>query len=74
MGRIVVTEYISVDGVVEAPSGTEDFERVDWTDDFSRCPEGDACLQLVGTRSATACTCSCTSRPPERRAAANRLQ
>src|SRR5215475_4427733 len=42
MGRIVVTEYISVDGVVEAPSGTETFERVGWTDDFSRGPEGDA--------------------------------
>ena len=42
MGRIVVTEYISVDGVVEAPSGTEPFERVGWTDDFSRGPEGDA--------------------------------
>ncbi|MGQ0668359.1 MAG: dihydrofolate reductase family protein [Actinomycetota bacterium] len=41
MGRIVVTEYISVDGVVEAPSGTEEFERVGWTDAFSRGPEGD---------------------------------
>jgi dihydrofolate reductase len=41
MGRIVVTEYISVDGVVEAPSGTETFERVGWTDDFSRGPEGE---------------------------------
>ena len=41
MGRIVVTEYISVDGVVEAPSGTESFERVGWTDAFSRGPEGD---------------------------------
>src|SRR5262245_32954809 len=41
MGRIVVTEYISVDGVVEAPSGTEAFERVGWTDDFSRGPEGE---------------------------------
>jgi dihydrofolate reductase len=41
MGRIVVTEYISVDGVVEAPSGTENFERVGWTDAFSRGPEGD---------------------------------
>ena len=41
MGRVVVTEYISVDGVVEAPSGTESFERVGWTDDFSRGPEGD---------------------------------
>jgi dihydrofolate reductase len=42
MGRIVVTEYISVDGVVEAPSGTEDFERVGWTDNFTRGPQGDA--------------------------------
>jgi dihydrofolate reductase len=41
MGRLVVTEYISVDGVVEAPSGTEEFERVGWTDGFSRGPEGE---------------------------------
>ena len=41
MGRIVVTEYISLDGVVEAPSGTETFERVGWTDSFSRGPDGD---------------------------------
>ena len=41
MGRIIVTEYISVDGVVEAPSGTEAFERVGWIDDFTRGPEGD---------------------------------
>jgi dihydrofolate reductase len=41
MGRIVITEYVSVDGVVEAPSGTEDFARVGWIDDFTRGPEGD---------------------------------
>jgi dihydrofolate reductase len=41
MGRILVTEYISVDGVVEAPSGTESFPRVGWTDAFTRGPEGD---------------------------------
>jgi dihydrofolate reductase len=41
MGRLVVTEYISVDGVVEAPTGTEEFERVGWTDGFSRGPAGD---------------------------------
>src|SRR6266545_3660435 len=35
MGRIVVTEYMSVDGVVEAPSGDESFERVGWTDAFA---------------------------------------
>jgi dihydrofolate reductase len=41
MGRIVVTEYISVDGVVEAPSGDESFERVGWADAFDRGPEGE---------------------------------
>jgi dihydrofolate reductase len=41
MGRIVITEYISVDGVIEAPSGKEEFERVGWTDAFRRGPEGD---------------------------------
>jgi dihydrofolate reductase len=40
MGRLVVTEYISADGVVEAPSGAEPFERSGWTDGFSRGPEG----------------------------------
>ena len=40
MSRLVVTEYISVDGVVEGPSGTEKFERVGWTDHFSRGPDG----------------------------------
>ena len=42
MGRIVVTEYISVDGVVEGPSGSESFARVGWTDAFGRGPDGDA--------------------------------
>ena len=41
MGRIVITEYMSVDGVVEAPSGAEEFARVGWTDPFSRGPEGE---------------------------------
>jgi dihydrofolate reductase len=41
VGRLVVTEYISVDGVVEAPSGAEPFERVGWTDAFSRGQDGD---------------------------------
>jgi hypothetical protein len=41
MGRIVVTEYISVDGVVEAPSGLESVECVGWTDAFSRGPKGE---------------------------------
>jgi dihydrofolate reductase len=41
MGKLVITEYISVDGVVEAPSGNEAFERIGWADGFSRGPEGD---------------------------------
>jgi dihydrofolate reductase len=41
MGRIVVTAYVSVDGVAEAPSGDEPFERVGWTDAFGRGPGGD---------------------------------
>jgi len=53
MGRIVVTEYISVDGVVEAPSGTETFERVGWTDVFTRGPEGDQ-FKLDETRASDA--------------------
>jgi dihydrofolate reductase len=53
LGRIVVTEYISVDGVVEAPSGTENFERIGWTDAFSRGPEGDQ-FKLDETRASDA--------------------
>ena len=41
MGKLVITEYISLDGVVEAPSGNESFERIGWTDGFSRGAEGD---------------------------------
>ena len=43
MGRMVVTESISVDGVVKAPSGVESVERVGWTDAFKRGPVGDGC-------------------------------
>ena len=31
MGRIVVTEYVSIDGVMEAPGGGEDFRHAGWT-------------------------------------------
>jgi dihydrofolate reductase len=41
MGRLVITEYVSVDGVIEGPSGDEAFDRVGWTDGFSRGPDGD---------------------------------
>ena len=40
MGQIVVTEYISLDGVIEAPGGTEDYRHVNWAFEFDRGPEG----------------------------------
>jgi|GEM_PF-5125413 len=40
MGRIVVTEFISIDGVVEAPGG-EDFRYPGWSFSVDRGPEGD---------------------------------
>jgi dihydrofolate reductase len=39
MGRIVVTEFISLDGVVEAPGG-EDFKYPGWTFEFDRGDDG----------------------------------
>jgi dihydrofolate reductase len=41
MGRIVVTEFVSLDGVVEAPGGGEDFEHGGWSFAISRGEEGD---------------------------------
>jgi dihydrofolate reductase len=39
MGRIVVTEFISLDGVIEDPGGAEDFKYGGWSFEFNR---GDA--------------------------------
>jgi len=41
MGRIVVTEFISLDGVIEDPGGAEDYSRGGWAFDFDRGAEGD---------------------------------
>ena len=40
MGRIVVTEFISLDGVVEDPGGAEDFKYGGWSFEFDRGAEG----------------------------------
>lgn len=40
MGKIVVTEFVSLDGVVEAPGG-EDFVHKDWTFAFDRGDDGE---------------------------------
>ena len=41
MGRIVVTEFVSLDGVMEDPGGAEDFKHGGWSFEFSRGDEGD---------------------------------
>ena len=40
MGRIFATEFVSLDGVVEAPGGGEDFEHAGWSFDIDRGEEG----------------------------------
>ena len=40
MGQIVVTEFISLDGVIEAPGGGEDYKHAGWTFEIDRGDEG----------------------------------
>jgi dihydrofolate reductase len=41
VGRIVVTEFVSLDGVVEDPGGSENFKYGGWSFEISRGDEGD---------------------------------
>jgi dihydrofolate reductase len=41
MGKIVVTEFMSLDGVIEDPGGSEDFKHGGWSFEISRGEEGD---------------------------------
>jgi dihydrofolate reductase len=41
MGRIVVTEFVSVDGVMDDPGGAENFRHGGWSFEISRGDEGD---------------------------------
>ncbi len=41
MGRIVVTEFVSLDGVMEDPGGAEGYKHGAWTFRFNRGAEGD---------------------------------
>ncbi|MGC1164711.1 MAG: dihydrofolate reductase family protein [Solirubrobacterales bacterium] len=59
MGRIVVTEFTSLDGVIEAPGGGEDYKHGGWTFEIERGAEGnqfkldelaEAEAQLLGRR------------------------
>src|SRR3954452_10838063 len=41
MGRIVVTEFVSLDGVMEDPGGAEEYRHGGWTFEIDRGEEGD---------------------------------
>lgn len=53
MGRIVVTEFMSLDGVVEAPGGGEAYKHGGWSFEINRGDEGDQ-FKLDETMSSTA--------------------
>src|SRR5256885_14888957 len=40
MGKLVVTEFMSIDGVVEDPGGAEDYEHGGWTFEYDRGDDG----------------------------------
>src|SRR5207237_2917843 len=57
MGKLVVTEFVSIDGVLEDPGGAEDYEHGGWTFEYDRGDDGnafkldelmDAKVQLLG--------------------------
>ena len=57
MGKLVVTEFVSIDGVFEDPGGSEDYEYGGWTFEYERGDDGnqfkmdelmDADVQLLG--------------------------
>jgi dihydrofolate reductase len=41
MGKLVVTEFVSVDGVFEDPGGASDYEHGGWTFQYDRGQDGD---------------------------------
>ena len=40
MGKLVVTEFVSIDGVFEDPGGSENYEYGGWTFEYDRGDEG----------------------------------
>ena len=53
MGRVVVTEFVSLDGIMEDPGGAEDFKYGGWAFEFSRGDEGEQ-FKLDETRESEA--------------------
>src|SRR3954463_15250208 len=42
MGKLVVTEFVSIDGVFEDPGGSESYEHGGWTFEYDRGDDGNA--------------------------------
>ena len=53
MGRIVVTEFVSLDGVMEGPGGDGDYKHAGWTFEIEQGQDG-ADFKLNETRESTA--------------------
>lgn len=53
MGRIVVSEFVSLDGVMQAPGGGEDYVHAGWSFEIPRGTEGDR-FKLEETQQAEA--------------------
>src|SRR5829696_7489295 len=53
MGRIVVTEFVSLDGVMKAPGGGEGFRHDGWSFEIDRGADGDA-FKVEETRDSAA--------------------
>src|ERR687884_1368627 len=53
MGRIIVTEFVSLDGVMEDPGGAENFKYGGWTFEIERGAEGNQ-FKLDETRASEA--------------------
>ena len=62
MARIVVTEFVSLDGVIEDPGGSEDFKYGGWSFEFERGDEGNK-FKLDETMEPTPC---CSGGAPTR--------
>ena len=45
MGKLIVTEFVTLDGVAEDPGGSEQSRHGGWAFQFDRGPEGDAFKQ-----------------------------
>ena len=41
MGKLVVTEFVSIDGIFEDPGGAENYEYGGWTFEYNRGDDGD---------------------------------